>query len=193
MYRVPHLTFFSISAYFVLCLIWQIISFTLPPNEYGCVYAWITTDSQKMPILTKKIIFSDGAHFDLGGYVNIEKLTHQNESLFVHIIGLFFFGNEPGETVTLNGDRYRAMLNKNWWGGYWQYLVSTGRRYLPHSRSYTRCFATCFWRSHYQPQSWFRLATSELLPYPPDLLKFFIKFLPKTIENPCEERWEKIY
>ena len=22
------------------CLIWQIISFILPPNEYGCVYAW---------------------------------------------------------------------------------------------------------------------------------------------------------
>ena len=27
------------------------------------------------------------------------------------------------------------------------YLVSTGRRYVPHSRSYTRCFAPCFWRS----------------------------------------------
>ena len=24
------------------CLIWQIISFNLPPNEYGCVYAWTT-------------------------------------------------------------------------------------------------------------------------------------------------------
>ena len=29
-------------------------------------------------------------------------------------------------------------------------------------RSYTECFAPCFWRSHYQPQSWYRLATSEL-------------------------------
>ena len=27
-------------------------------------------DLQKMPILAKKIIFSDEAHFDLGGYVN---------------------------------------------------------------------------------------------------------------------------
>ena len=27
-------------------------------------------DLQKMPILPKKIIFSDEAHFDLGGYVN---------------------------------------------------------------------------------------------------------------------------
>ena len=39
-------------------------------------------------------------------------------------------------------------------GGYWQHL--------PHSKSYTRCFAPCVWRSHYQLQSWFRLATSEL-------------------------------
>ena len=30
------------------------------------------------------------------------------------------------------------------------------------SQSYTRCFAPCFWRLHYQPQNWYRLATSEL-------------------------------
>ena len=42
------------------CLIWQIISFILPPNEYGCVYAWTilgsgpAIDLQKMPILAKK-------------------------------------------------------------------------------------------------------------------------------------------
>ena len=53
-------------------------------------------------------------------------------------------------------------FHKNWRGGYWQHLVSTGRRYVPHSQSYCRCFATCFWRSHYQPQSWCCLATSEL-------------------------------
>ena len=28
------------------------------------------------------------------------------------IIGPFFFENEQGETVTVNGDRYRAMLNE---------------------------------------------------------------------------------
>ena len=33
---------------------------------------------------------------------------------------------------------------------------------MPHSRSYTRCLASCFWRSHYQPQSWCRLVTSKL-------------------------------
>ena len=68
-----------------------------------------------------------------------------------------FFENEQGEAVTVNGDRYWAMLNeflftkihKNW-----QQLVSTGWRQVPHSPSYTRCFASCFCRSHYQLQSW---------------------------------------
>ena len=61
-YRVRHLTFFFqlvfISWMVTLssCLIWQIISFILPPNEYGCVYAWTTLrsgpaiDLQKIPI-----------------------------------------------------------------------------------------------------------------------------------------------
>ena len=53
-------------------------------------------------------------------------------------------------------------LHRNWREGYWQYFASTGRRYVPHSRSYIRCIAPCFWRLHYQPQSWYRLATSEL-------------------------------
>ena len=86
-----------------------------------------------MPILAKKIIFSDEAQFDLGGYVNkhncricgtekplayIEKPT-QPKWVTVWcgfwsrgIIGPFFFENEQGEAVTANGDRYQAMVNK---------------------------------------------------------------------------------
>ena len=81
----------------------------------------------------KKIIFSDEAHFDLGGYVNkqncriwdtknphacIEKLTYpkrvtvQGGFWSRGIIEPFFFENEQGQAVTVNGDRYRAMLNK---------------------------------------------------------------------------------
>ena len=68
------------------------------------------------------------------------------------IIGPFFFENEQ-----VNGDSYRAILNeflftKIWSRGYRQHLVSTGWRYVLHSRIYTRCFAPCFWRSYYQPQ-----------------------------------------
>ena len=54
----------------------------------------------------------------------------------------------------------RIFLHKNWRGGYWQHLVSTGRRYVAHSRSYTRCFSPCFWRLRYQPQSWCRLVAN---------------------------------
>ena len=83
------------------CLIWQIISFIIPQNEYGFLYTWTTLgsepaiDLQKMPILKKKIIFSDEPHFDLGGYVNKQNCRiwgtenphayierSQNESLF---------------------------------------------------------------------------------------------------------------
>ena len=150
--------------------IWQIISFILPPNEDGSVY---------------DISTSYEAHFDLGGYVNkqncrlwgtenphanIEQPTHSKRVLVWcglrcrGIIGQFFFENEKGEAVAVNGDRYWAMLNKFLFTrrGYWQHLVSTGRRYVPHSQSYLWCFAPCFCRKHYQPQSWCRLATSEL-------------------------------
>ena len=118
------------------CLISQIISFILPPNEYGCVYASLcgpAIDLQKMPIVAKKIIFSNEAHFDLGGYLNkpncriwgtenphayIEKPTHLKRVTVWcgfwsrDIIGPFFFENEPGETVRVNGHGYRPMLNE---------------------------------------------------------------------------------
>ena len=60
---------------------------------------WACDRLTEIPILEKKIIFSDGAHFDLGGYVNMQNCriwgteiphTHtlksrrtQNASLFV--------------------------------------------------------------------------------------------------------------
>ena len=85
-----------------------------------------------MPIWAKKIIFSDEARLDLGGYVNkqncriwgtenpltyIEKQTHTKRVTVWcgfwsrGIIWTFFFENEQGEAVTVKGDRYRAMLN----------------------------------------------------------------------------------
>ena len=81
----------------------------------------------------KKIISSYEAHFDLGGYVTkqycriwdtenphtyIEKLTHPKRITVWcgfwsrGIIGPFFFENEQGEAIRVNGDSYRAMLNE---------------------------------------------------------------------------------
>ena len=63
---------------------------------------------------------------------------------------------------SLSGHVERIFVHKELRGGYWQHLVWTGRRYVPHRRSYTRCFAPCFLRLHYQPQRWCRLVTSKL-------------------------------
>ena len=67
------------------------------------------------------------------GHAYIEKPTHPKRVTvwcgfwFGGIIGPYFFENEQGKAVAVNGDRY-------------PYLLSTGWRYVPHSRSYTRCF-----------------------------------------------------
>ena len=42
---------------------------------------------------------------------------------------------------TLSVNVERIFVHKYWRGGYWKHFVSTGRRYVPHTRSYTRCFA----------------------------------------------------
>ena len=117
-----------------------------------------------MPIFAKKkIIFSDEAHFDLGGYgkkqycriwgtenphVYIESTTHPKRVTvwcrfwFRDTIRPFFFENEQVEAVAVNGGRYRAMLNEFLFTKIQvelkrQHLFSTGRHYVPHSRSYT--------------------------------------------------------
>ena len=103
-----------------------------------------------------KIIFSDEAHFDLGGYVNKQNCRIQgteNPHAYIEklttggIVGQFFFENEQGEAVTVNGDRYRSMLNELLFtkieeediGNIW--FQQDGAMY---SRSYTRCFEPCF-------------------------------------------------
>ena len=53
-----------------------------------------------------------------------------------------------------SGHVERIFVHKNWKRAYWQHLVSTGPRYVPQSLSNTRWFVSCFWRSHYRPQSW---------------------------------------
>ena len=47
---------------------------------------------------------------------------------------------------SLSGHVVRIFVHTIWRGGYWQHLISTGRRYLPYSRSYTRYFAP-YWRA----------------------------------------------
>ena len=74
-----------------------------------------------MPILTKEIIISNEVHFDIGAQKTrkhtLKSRVTQNESLFDAdfgrgIIEPFFFEKGQAESVTVNGDRYRAMLNE---------------------------------------------------------------------------------
>ncbi|GFT91255.1 tc3a_0 protein [Trichonephila clavipes] len=79
----------------------------------------------------KRILFSDEAHFWLNGYVNKQNCriwSEANPQVYVEtplhpekltvwcalwaggIIGPYFFKNDEGHNVTVNGDRYRAMI-----------------------------------------------------------------------------------
>lgn len=84
----------------------------------------------------KNIIFSDEAHFHLSGFVNKQncriwgnenpRVTHEHQ---MHperttvwcgfwaggVIGPFFFEDDEGVTVTINGERYRHMLTNFLW------------------------------------------------------------------------------
>ncbi|GFU09735.1 uncharacterized protein TNCV_5027601 [Trichonephila clavipes] len=78
----------------------------------------------------KRIFFSDEAHFWLNGYVNKQNChiwSEANPQVYVEtplhpekltvwcalwaggIIGPYFFKNDEGHNVTVNGNRYRAM------------------------------------------------------------------------------------
>ncbi|GFX33130.1 transposable element Tc3 transposase [Trichonephila clavipes] len=92
---------------------------------------WAQNENSVVPDFHKRILFSDEAHFWLNGYVDKqncriwseanpqvyvetplhpEKLTVLCALWAVGIIGPYFFKNDEGHNVTVNGDRYRAMI-----------------------------------------------------------------------------------
>ncbi|GFX48314.1 uncharacterized protein TNCV_4613131 [Trichonephila clavipes] len=85
----------------------------------------------RIPDFHKRILFSDEAHFWFNGYVNKQNCRiwrEANPQVYVEtplppekltvwcalwaggIIGPYFFKNDEGHNVTVNGDRYRAMI-----------------------------------------------------------------------------------
>jgi hypothetical protein len=106
---------------------------------------------------SKKIIFSDEAHFQLNGHVNKqncwisstenprvihEKLLHaQRATVWCGcwaggLIGPYFFEDEAGNAVTVNGEHYRNMITEFLWphldGMDLEDVVPAGRRNLSH-------------------------------------------------------------
>ncbi|GFV54818.1 hypothetical protein TNCV_3683431 [Trichonephila clavipes] len=92
---------------------------------------WAQNEIAVVPDFHKRILFSDDAHFWLNGYVNKQNCriwSEANPQVYVEtpshpekltvwcalwaggIIGPYFFKNDEGHNVTVNGDRYRAMI-----------------------------------------------------------------------------------
>ncbi|GFW71211.1 uncharacterized protein TNCV_536291 [Trichonephila clavipes] len=92
---------------------------------------WAKNEIAVVPDFHKRILFSDEAHFWLNGYVskqNCRIRREANPQVYVEtplhpekltvwcalwsggIIGPYFFKNDEGHNVTVNGDRYRAMI-----------------------------------------------------------------------------------
>ncbi|GFU36275.1 putative DD41D transposase [Trichonephila clavipes] len=92
---------------------------------------WAQNEIAVVPDFHKRILLSDEAHFWLNGYVNKQNCriwSEANPQVYVEtplhpekltvwcalwaggIIGPYFFKNDEGHNVTVNGDRYRAMI-----------------------------------------------------------------------------------
>ncbi|GFS95256.1 putative DD41D transposase [Trichonephila clavipes] len=92
---------------------------------------WAQNEIVVFPDFHKRILFSDDAHFWLNGYVNKQNCriwSEANPLVYIEtplhpekltvwcalqaggIIGPYFFKNDEGHNVTVNGDRYRAMI-----------------------------------------------------------------------------------
>ncbi|GFX43242.1 uncharacterized protein TNCV_2389501 [Trichonephila clavipes] len=92
---------------------------------------WAQNEIAVVPDFHKRILFSDEAHFWLNGYVNKQNCriwSEANPQVYVEtplhpekltvwcalwaggIIGPYFFKNDEGHNITVNGDRYRALI-----------------------------------------------------------------------------------
>lgn len=97
---------------------------------------WAEDQLENDPDFFQKIIFSDEAHFWLNGFVNKQNMRYWAESNphVIHeaplhpekitvwcglhaggVIGPYFFVDENDRHVTVNGNRYRDMINDYFW------------------------------------------------------------------------------
>jgi hypothetical protein len=119
---------------------------------------WVLENQKVDGNFSKKIIFSDEAHFQLDWYMNTqncriwdaknprmihEKPLHAQQATVWcrfwagRVIGLYFFENEAGKAVTVNGVPYLNMITEFFWPrfgryGYGRHVVPAGRRNLSH-------------------------------------------------------------
>ena len=108
----------------------------LKPADHQQRRIFVNWIEEQQAGFSKKIIFSDEAHFELNGYVNKQNcriwgaenpreiqerpLHPQRVTVwcglwFGGLIGPYFFENEDGNAVTVNGLRYREMITTFLW------------------------------------------------------------------------------
>ena len=167
-YWVCHLTFFFqlmlISWMVTLssCLIWQIISFIIPQN----VIEWVFVFDRNPRSTYRRCQFWQINHLfrwrsfwywrickqaklwhlrhrkpeRIYWKADAPKTSHCLVRILVHFSTKM---SKARQCRSLSGHVEKIFVYKNWRGGYWKHLVSTGQRFGSHSRSYTRCFAPC--------------------------------------------------
>ncbi|GFV48930.1 putative transposable element [Trichonephila clavipes] len=103
----------------------------LSDSRLNNAFKWAQNEITAVPDFHKRILFSDEAHFWFNSYANKqncriwseanpyvyvktplhpERLTVWCALLAGGIIGPYFFKTDEGHNVTVNGDRYRAMI-----------------------------------------------------------------------------------
>ncbi|GFY17749.1 putative transposable element [Trichonephila clavipes] len=108
--------------------IWNEMSKDIIQNVF---VEWAQNEIAAVPDFHKRILFSDEAHFWLNGYINKQNCriwSEANPQVYVEtplhpekltiwcalwaggIIGPYFFKDDEGHNVTVNGDRYRTMI-----------------------------------------------------------------------------------
>ncbi|GFV10136.1 uncharacterized protein TNCV_3660881 [Trichonephila clavipes] len=115
-------------------VIYSQFGLAIHPNDHQArrrFVEWAQNEIAVVPDFHKRILFSDEAHFWLNGYVNKQNCriwSEANPPVYVEtplhpekltvgcalcaggIIGPYFFKDDEGHNVTVNGDRYRAMI-----------------------------------------------------------------------------------
>ncbi|GFX47310.1 putative DD41D transposase [Trichonephila clavipes] len=125
----------ELPGYLLICqVIYSQFGLTIHKNDYQArrrFVEWAQNEIGVVPDFHKRILFSEQAHFWLNGYVNKQNCriwSEANPQVYVEaplhpekltvccalwaggIIGPYFFKNDEDHNVTVNGDRYRAMI-----------------------------------------------------------------------------------
>jgi hypothetical protein len=109
---------------------------TTPLAHFSSFVNWVLENQKVDGNFSKKIIFSDEAHFQLDGHVNTQncRIWGAENPRVIHekplhaqratvwcgfwaggVTGPYFFENEAGNAVTVNSVRYRNMITEFLW------------------------------------------------------------------------------